>query len=179
MLYSDKMIYDDLIIELGSERVNRKKGNKHYKWEKRVWLVVKNGEREVRNCRVVLEGLEYHFRDEWILAPNGFDRKALKWNDGKGNIEGKIDISANGSRSLEVAIARRMPNPHFEISYNDGYSGKTHHFIGKYKLRVRIEGRIDGRKTEWEIEPKIYEIYLDYESTLQLGIKDIERVNAT
>jgi len=176
MLSRDKIFYNDLTIEIGSERQYLFQLFNPNKDEKRVWMVVKNRGNPVCNCRVIVEGLEYYFRNEWIIAPNGYDRKALKWDVRNEPIEGMVDITTKGSRPIEIVRARRIPNPHFRITYYDGSTGKTHHFLGKYKLRVKIEARTTNKGNERNIVSVFYDIFFDYESTLKIGVKEIERV---
>ena len=156
----EKLIYNDLIIKLDSEEAYLTEVTKQNRREIKMWLVVKNGNKPVRDCRVLLEDLEYYFNNEWIFSPNGFDRKALKWGVGYDLPEGKVDISTNGSTNLEIAKSFRIPNPHLAISYLDGFSGKTHHLVGIYKLRLRIEGQVFSRRNLWDFEPIIYEVHL-------------------
>jgi len=137
---------------------------------------VKNRGAPVSNCRVIVEGFDYCFRNEWIIAPNGHERKALKWGVRKEPIGGKVDIPTNRSRQIEIAKARRIPNPHFVITYHDGSAGKTHHLLGKYKLRVKIEARTANQESESNIETVFYDVYFDYEKTLKIRVKEILRV---
>jgi len=141
-------------------------------------LLVKNGDRHLKGCQVLLEALEYLFGDEWIPPPNGFERKALRWAEGSGSQDGKRAISANGTAKVEIARLFRFPNPYFGISYFDGDHGKTHHFLGTYKLRLRIEGKVADTSSFWGIEPTIFEVVLRYAGALDLGIVDITRVTA-
>jgi hypothetical protein len=139
-------------------------------------LLVKNGDMHLKDCQVLLEALEYQFGDEWIHPPNGFERKALRWTEGGEPQEGKIDISANGSAKLEIVRLFRFPNPFFGISYFDGDHGKTHHFLGTYRLRLRIDAQISGGSSSWEVESTIFEVVLNYAGALDLRIEDITRV---
>ena len=141
-------------------------------------LVVKNGHMPVKRCQVVLDKLEYQFRNEWIWPPNGFEQKALSWAKINAPRDGKIDISANESATLEIVRLFRFPNPYFGIAYFDGNYGKTHHFLGNYKLRARIEGKIGTPSSLWEFEPIIYEVFLKYADTFSLEIEEIVRVSA-
>ena len=141
-------------------------------------LVVKNGEMLVKGCQVVLEKLEYQFGKEWIYPPNGFEQKALRWDESASQ-DGKIDIVANGSAKFDIAKLFRFPNPFFGISYHDENYGKTHHFVGIYKLRLRIEVGTLDISSLWSYEPIIYEVYLNYAGARDLEIEKIERISAT
>lgn len=176
MLSTDEKPINHLTIEIGSERQYLNRLLKSNRDEKGVWLVVKNEGMPVSHCRVLVEGFEYYFLNEWIIAPNGYERKALKWGASKNTIEGRVDIATKGSRKIEIAKARRRPNPHFELTYHEGATGKTHHFIGKYKLRVKIEAKTEREGSTGVIEPVFYDIYFDYESTLKINIEDIVRL---
>ena len=143
--------------------------------EKRV--VVKNGDQPVDDCQVVLEELAYHFGGEWADPPNGYDQKALSWVDEKARA-GRLAIPANRSAKLAILRLYRYPNPYFGITYHDGSYGKTHHFTGKYRLRLRVEGRLNETNTGQWIQPTIYEVYLSYLGTLDLEIDEIVRVSA-
>ena len=176
---SDLRLYKDLSIELVSVDADPTKElqqNPSYISKR---LVVRNGHIPVKECQVVLKDFEYDFRSEWICPPNGFERKALRWADKSDTLDGKIDICANGSATLEIARLFRFPNPFFGISYFDENYGKTHHFVGTYKLRLRIEAKICNGSSIWGFEPIIYEVYLSYVDALNLEIKDIVRVSAT
>jgi hypothetical protein len=175
----DLRLYKGLSIELDSVDAYLAKGPQQNPGEIEKWLVVKNGDMPVKECQVVVEDLEYYFKSEWIFPPNGFEQKALRWAEESDSQEGKIDICANGSATLEIARLFRFPNPFFGISYFDGSYGKTHHLVGTYKLRLRIEAKIGNGSSIWGFEPIIYEVYLSYVDALNLEIEDIVRVSAT
>jgi hypothetical protein len=142
--------------------------------EKRV--VVQNGSQPVSECQVILEELAYHFREEWTDPPNGYEQKALQWADGRGTQDGRIAIPAQGSAKLSLMRMFRYPNPFFGITYADGSLGKTHHFSGAYRLRLRLEGKIGDKTTSRVFRPCSYEIYLLYGGALELEIEEIVRV---
>ncbi len=142
-------------------------------------LVVKNGNKLVKGCQVILEELEYQFKNEWIFPPNGFEQKALRWAGESESPDGKFDICINSSARIEIVRVFRFPNPFFGISYFDRTHGKTHHFIGTYKLRLRIEAKTINSSNDWSFEPTIYEVYLSYAGALDLEIEDITRVSTT
>jgi hypothetical protein len=169
--------YRGLSLEFDSLDANLSAALKQNTSEIAKGLVVKNGEMLVKGCQVVLEALEYQFGKEWIHPPNGFEQKALRWEESASQ-DGKIDIAANGSAKLEIAKMFRFPNPFFGISYYDGNYGKMHHFIGIYKLRLRIEVRTSDLSSPWSYEPIIYEVYLNYAGARVLEIEEIVRLNA-
>jgi hypothetical protein len=142
------------------------------------YLLVKNRDRHLKGCQVRLEALEYQFGDEWIPPPNGFEHKALRWAEGSGSQDGVRDISANSSTKLEIVRLFRFPNPFFGISYFDGNHGKTHHFLGTYRLRLSIGAQLSDTAGFLEIEPQIFEVVLRYAGALDLRIEDITRVSA-
>ena len=133
-------------------------------------LLVKNGDSHLKDCRVLLEALEYQFEDEWILPPNGFESKALRWAEGSGTQDGVRDISPDDSATLEIARLFRFPNPFFGISYFDGDHGKTHHLLGTYRLKLKIEAVMSDPTGSWEMDPQIFEVVLRYASALDLTI---------
>ncbi len=136
-------------------------------------VIVKNGEKPIRNCRVVLDNLEFYFQGEWISSPNGFERKALKWGVGDECSKGAANIAANGSEVLEIVGLFRFPNPHFVISYFDGYTGKTYQLVGMYKLECRIEGGIMSGGNVVEIIPIVYEVQLNFADAHKLDIENV------
>jgi hypothetical protein len=172
-------LYNDLSIELDSADAHLAEGTEQNPSEVKKLLVVTNGKEPVRECQVILEDLQYYFRSEWIFPPNGFEQKALRWAEQNDSLAGKMNISANGSTTLEIARLFRFPNPYFGIAYFDGNYGKTHHFLGAYKLRLRIEAEVSSRSDLWEFEPIIYEVYLNYAGTFKLDIEEIIRVSDT
>ena len=171
-------LYRGLSLEFDSMDANSSDSLKQEPGEIAKGLVVKNGEMLVKGCQVVLEELEYQFVKEWIYPPNGFEQKALRW-EGNASQDGKIDIAAHGSAKLEIAKLFRFPNPFFGISYFDGNYGKTHHFVGFYKLRLRIELLASDVSSPWSYEPIIYEVYLNYAGARDLEIEEIVRFSTT
>ncbi len=173
MFSRDKNNTKDLTIKIGSKRRYLYRLLNPNRDERIIWLVVENEGEPVSNCRVIVEGFEYYFRNEWIEAPNGHEQKALKWRSRIKTVEDKVDFATKGSRKLAIAKARRIPNPHFEITYCDGPTGKTHHFLGEYKLRVKIEAIKENENNTYAV---FYDVYFDYENTLKIRVKKILRV---
>jgi hypothetical protein len=169
-------VYQELSIEFDPAEADWADGAHQTASEIEKRVVLKNGSQPVSGCQVVLEELAYHFRDEWTDPPNGYERKALRWVDGSDAQDGKIVIPANGSATLAILRMYRYPNPYFGITYADGSSGKTHHFAGAYRLRLRLDGEIGDKASRQVIEPPIYEVYLRYVGALELKIEDIMRV---
>jgi hypothetical protein len=170
---------NSLHIELSSADAHFANGSEENPSEIRKMVVVKNGRKPVRDCQVILKDLQYHFRNEWILPPNGYEQKALRWVEEYDHLDGKINILANRSTILEIARGFRFPNPYFGIAYFDGSYGKTHHFVGTYKLQLRIEGKVCNSRNLWEFKTVCYEIYLNYVGALDLEIGEIIRTNAS
>jgi hypothetical protein len=92
--------------------------------------------------------------------------------------DGKVDIAADGSTALEIAKSARLPNPHLMFSYLDGFTGRTHHLAGTYKLRLRIEAKAFNGGLLCDLEPISYDVHLNYTNALLLEIKNVERVCA-
>jgi len=176
MLSRDQKTNPDLTIEKGSKRISLQRILKPNRDEKSVRLVVKNEGEPVRNCCVIVEGFEFYYRDDWMMAPNGYERKALKWRVRNEPIKGKLDIAAKKSSQIEITKARRIPNPHFKISYHDVSAGKTHHLLGRYKLRVKIEAITASNAGERNTKTDFYDIYFEYEKTLKIRVTEIMRV---
>ena len=176
MLSRDNKINAGLTIQTGSKRRFLKRLIKPNRDEKSVWLAVKNGGEPVSNCSVIVDSFDYYFQDEWMTAPNGYERKALMWGGRNEPIGGKVDIASKGSRQIVIAKALRIPNPNFVITYHDLSAGKTHHLLGKYKLRIKIEAITASEGSERNIEPILFDIYFDYEKTLKIKVKEIVRV---
>jgi hypothetical protein len=144
--------------------------------EKRV--IVKNGSQPIGECQVLLEELAYHFGGEWTDPPNGYEQKALKWAEGSDTQKGQIEIAPHDSAKLAILRMFRYPNPYFGITYADGSMGKTHHFTGAYRLRLRLEGNIGNKSSRQDVSPCIYEVYLRYVGALELEIEDIVKVRS-
>ncbi len=176
MFSRDKKINKDITIKIGSKRRYLYRLLNPNRDERIIWLVVENEGEPVSNCRVIVEGFEYYFRNEWIEAPNGYEQKALKWRSRIELVVGKVDFATKGSRKLAIVKARRIPNPHFEITYYDGPTGKTHHFLGEYKLRVKIEAKTANKDCECNTKIVFYDIYFYYENTLKIRVYKILRV---
>ena len=171
--------YNALGIELGTgDPKIAERAEKNPNGIKRT-LVVKNGNKPIRECQIILENLQYHFGNEWIDPPNGYEQKALRWLDEDNHLDGKRDISADRSTFVEIARLFRFPNPFFGIAYFDGGFGKTHHFVGTYKLRLRIQGKVNKRKNLWDMEAVLYDVFLNYAGARELEIIKIEGASAT
>ena len=140
------------------------------------WLLVQNGKIPVSDCRVTLENLKYFVNDEWVDAPAGFDRKALKWNVGYTSPEGKTNISRDESAELELARAVRLGSIKMEMSHLDGYSPREHLLVGLYKLSLRIDGQVLLHNRKYIIQPIHYEVVIDYRSTPNIEIKEVNRL---
>jgi hypothetical protein len=173
----DHNLYPELSIELDPTEKNWSNGSHQDLSEIEKRVVIKNGSQPIYDCRVILEDLAYHFGNEWTEPPNGYEKKALQWADESDALEGRIGIAANKSTKLVIARLFRYPNPYFGITYCDGSYGKTHHFIGAYKLRLRLEGKIRERSNVHVIVPSFFEIYLNYVGALELTIDEIVRTN--
>ena len=171
--------YQELSIEFDPAEVHWADGTQQNASEIEKRVVVKNGSQPVEECQVVLEELAYHFGDEWADPPNGYEQKALRWDEKRAAQEGQIEIAAHGSAKLEIVRLYRFPNPYFGIAYNDGSYGKTHHFVGAYRLRLRLEAKTSDRSGIWVFAPIVYEVYLSYVGALELEIEDIVRASAT
>ena len=142
--------------------------------EKRV--LIKNGFQALEGCQVVLEELAYQFQGEWTEPANGYQQKALRWAEEHDPQAGRIAIPRRGSVKLSLLTLYRYPNPYFGVAYGDGGHGKTHHFIGQYRMRLRLEGKLSDQNPGQALAPIIYEIYLRYVGTLELEIEKIERI---
>ena len=172
----DKNTRNGLPIEIASQRRSLKSIFTPKKDENIVQLVIKNNGEAICNCRVIVEGFEYYYQHEWMSAPNGYARKALNWGPRNKAIKGELDIAFKGSKQIEIVKARRIPNPHFKIPYDDVSAGRTHHLLGKYKLQLKIEANTAGKADQWNIEAAYFDIYFEYEKTLKISVKEIVRV---
>jgi hypothetical protein len=171
--------YPELSIEFDPDEMCWSDGSHQDLSEIEKRVVIKNGSQQIYECRVVLEELAYHLGNEWTDPPNGYEKKALKWADESDALPGRIGIAANESTKLVIARLYRYPNPYFGITYCDGGYGKTHHFKGAYKLRLRLEGKIRERNIMYSIAPSFFEVYLNYVGALELSIDEIVRTNNT
>ena len=171
-----KHAYQDLRIDFDSKVMSWTNGAGQNESEIEKRVMVKNGNQPVNDCQVILEELAYHFGGEWTDPPNGYDQKALRWVDEEARA-GRLTIPANRSAKLAILKVYRYPNPYFGITYGDGSYGKTHHFTGKYRLRLRVEARFNETITGQWIQPTIYEVYLSYAGTLDLEIDEIVKVS--
>ena len=169
--------YQDLTIEFDPTEVSWTDGSGQNVSDIEKRVVIRNGGLAISECRVVLEEVAYLFRDEWIDPPNGYQKQALRWAEKTDTRVEQIEIPANQSAKLIIARLYRYPNPFFGIAYSDGSYGKTHHFMGSYRLRLKMEAKISGRQPGLFFLPVIYEIHLNYLSALDLEIDDIVRIS--
>jgi len=144
----------------------------------RLWVIVQNGKRPVYDCVVGLENLEYQGRSsngEWVHAPTGFDRKAMKWDVGYIPKEGKIDLSAKARKVVEIAAAFPQPLAKMKLSHLDGYSTKEHLLEGKYRATLRIDGKVPVSQSKKDIEPRWYEVEYEYQRhSMYLKLLDVK-----
>jgi hypothetical protein len=171
-------LYNELRVEFDPAEANWTDEAHQSASEIEKLVVVKNGSQPVADCQVILEELAYHFQDEWTDPPSGYEQKALKWTEANEIQNGQIEIPANGSAKLAILMMYRFPNPYFGITYADGSIGKTHHFAGAYRLRLRLEGKIINGGSRRVFSPCIYEVYLRYVGALELKIEDIIKASA-
>jgi hypothetical protein len=171
--------YQDLRVDFDPDQVSWTDGSHQNASEIEKRVVIKNGDHPIKECQVVVEELAYHFGGKWTDPPNGYETKTLRWVEESGVRAEKIEIPANGSAKLAIATLYRYPNPYFGISYADGDHGKTHHFVGAYRLTLRLEAKISGGNAGQTLTPALFEIHLNYVGALDLGIEEILKVSGT
>ena len=160
--------------EYGSEHVRAGAGLTDHI---RLWLIASNGKRSLYNCRVVLDNLEFlgsYTCNDWIAAPGGFERKAMKWDDGGQSGKGKTNFAQYEKKVLEIARVNKSKRI-MELSHSNGYSKKTQNRSGKYRFTLKVYAN-SKFVIKFPIKPITYIVNIKYEQGSSIiKIEDIKR----
>jgi len=143
----------------------------------RLWLIATNGKRSLYECRVVLDNLEFlgnNTCSNWITTPGGFERKAMKWDDGSLSGNGETNFSKYEKKVLEIARVNKSKRI-MELSHSDGYSKKTQNQSGKYRFTLKVYAN-SKYVIIIPIKPITYIVTIKYEEGSSIiRIEDIKR----
>lgn len=143
----------------------------------RLWIIASNGKRPLYECRIVLDNLEFLGNNtcgNWITAPGGFERKAMKWDDGSPSGKGETDFAQYEKKILEIARVNKSKRI-MELPHLDGYSKRTQNQSGKYRFTLKVYAN-NKFVIKFPIKPITYIVNIKYEQGSSIiRIEDIKR----
>lgn len=175
--YYDVIEYDGLRIVQDTKEAYELEYVKIDRTIVNIWAIVKNGNRPIKDCRIVVEAVDILISQntDWTPSPTPFERKSLKWSVGQVETNGTIEMYPNTEARVEIAVAVRFPNPAILIHYLDleRNDKRENRLSGRYKIRVRLEAKTTSNNFDKFIKPIRYEIEFTWRTDLLLKLEGI------